>query len=182
MFLTTESGHHAIIPLYVTRFMQPCRTPFCPVALTTKPETPLPDTPPFQPLDTIKSVSTQLETIPLPVATNSICTMTQPNDTPPIILCSAIKFWRHARAADTTTYLCIFKHQDDTPPPQNRNDFADYVRSYALRYFPQLFPNELPRQLPPSDRIQHPIDLTVGHKIPPRKLYRQSADELAETK
>ena len=47
MFLTTESGHHAIIPLHVTRFMQPCRTPFCPVALTTEPETPLPDTPPF---------------------------------------------------------------------------------------------------------------------------------------
>ena len=33
MFLTTESGHHATIPLHVTRFMQPCRTPFCPVAL-----------------------------------------------------------------------------------------------------------------------------------------------------
>ena len=47
MLLTTESGHHATIPLHVTRFMQPCRTPFCPVALTTEPETPLPDTPPF---------------------------------------------------------------------------------------------------------------------------------------
>ena len=162
--------------------MEPCRTPFCPVALTTEPETPLPDTPPFQPPDTIKSANTQLEPIPLPVATNNICTMTQPDDTPPIMLCSAIEFWRYARAADTTTYLCIFKQQDDTPPPQNRDDFAEYVRGYALRHFPQLFPDELPRQLPPSDRIQHPIDLTVSHKIPPRKLYRQSADELAETK
>ena len=63
-------------PLHVTRFMQPCRTSFCPVALTTEPETPLPDTPPFYLPDTIKSASTQLETIPLPVATNSICTMT----------------------------------------------------------------------------------------------------------
>ena len=60
--------------------------------------------------------------------------MTQPDDKPPIILCSAIEFWRHARAADTTTYLCIFKQQDDTPPPQNRDEFADYVRRYyALR-------------------------------------------------
>ena len=47
MFITTESGYHATIPLHVTRFMQPCRTPFCPVALTTEPEIPLPDTPPF---------------------------------------------------------------------------------------------------------------------------------------
>ena len=132
MFLTTESGYHATIPLHVTRFMQPCRTPFCPVALTTEPETPLPDTPPFQLLDTIKSASTQLATILLLVATNSICAMTQPDDKPPIILYSAIEFWRHARAANTTTYLCIFKQQDDTPPPQNRDEFADYVRDYAL--------------------------------------------------
>ena len=108
--------------------------------------------------------------------------MTQPDDKLPFILCSAIEFWRHARAADTTTYLCIFKQQDDTPLPQNRDEFADYIRGYALCQFPQLFPDELSRQLPPSDRIQHPIDLTIGHKIPPRKLYRQSADKLAETK
>ena len=68
----------------------------------------------------MKAPNTQLATIPLLVATNSICAMTQPDDKPPIILCSAIEFWRHARAADTTTYLCIFKQQDDTPPPQNR--------------------------------------------------------------
>ena len=92
IFLTTESGHHATIPLHVTRFMQPCHTPFCPVVLTTEPETPLPDTPPFQLPDTIKSASTQLETIRLLVATNSICTMTQPDDIPPIILCSTIEF------------------------------------------------------------------------------------------
>ena len=98
MFLTTESGHHATIPLHVTRFMQPCRTPFCLVALATEPESSLPDIPPFQLLDAVKSPSTQLTTIPLPVATNSICAMTQPDDKPPIILYSAIEFWRHARA------------------------------------------------------------------------------------
>ena len=136
MFLTTDSGHHATIPLRITRFIQPCRTPFCPVALATEPEIPLPDIPPFQLPDAMKAPNTQLATIPLLVATNSICAMTQPDDKPPIILCSAIEFWRHARAADTTTYLCIFKQQDDTPPPQNRDDFTDYVRRYALCQFP----------------------------------------------
>ena len=79
--------------------------------------------------------------------------MTQPDDKPPIILCSAIEFWCHARAADTTTYLCIFKQQDDMPPLQNHDEFTEYVRRYALCQFPQLFPDELLRQLPPSDRI-----------------------------
>ena len=47
MFLTTESGHYATIPLHVTRFMQPCRTPFYPVALATELQIPLPDIPLF---------------------------------------------------------------------------------------------------------------------------------------
>ena len=51
--------------------------------------------------------------------------------------------------------------------------YANFLNSFLMNFL---------RQLPPSDRIQHPIDLTVGYKIPPRKLYRQSADELAETK
>ena len=51
--------------------------------------------------------------------------------------------------------------------------YANSLNSFLINF---------PRQLPLSDRIQHPIDLTVGHKIPPRKLYRQLADKLAETK
>ena len=92
VFLTTESGHHATIPLHVTRFMQPCRTPFCPVALATEPEIPLPDIPLFQLLDAMKLPSTQLATLLLLGATNSICAITQPDDKPPIILCFAIEF------------------------------------------------------------------------------------------
>ena len=76
----------------------------------------LPDILPFQLPNTMKALNTQLATILLPIATNNICTMTQPDDKPPIILCSAVEFWRHAKAADTTTYLCIFKQQDDMPP------------------------------------------------------------------
>ena len=146
MFLTTDSGHYTTIPLRITRFMQPCRTLCYPVALATEPEIPLPDIPPFQLPDTMKATNTQLATILLPVATNSICAMIQPNDKLPIILCSAVEFWYHAKAADTTIYLCVFKQQDDTPSPQNRDNFADntpspqnrdnfadYVRGYALR-------------------------------------------------
>ena len=65
--------------------------------------------------------------------------MTQPDDKPPIVLCSAIEFWRHARAADTTTYLCIFKQQDGTPPPQNRDKFAAYVRGLYITAFSSTF-------------------------------------------
>ena len=60
--------------------------------------------------------------------------------------------------------------------------FADHIKHEALTQFPTLFPSELPQELPPSDRLRHPIDLTPNHKIPPRKLYRQSENELRETK
>ena len=60
--------------------------------------------------------------------------------------------------------------------------FAAQVKDQVLKQFPTLFPTELPRELPPTDRLQHPIDLVPNYKIPPRKLYRQSEDELKETK
>ena len=60
--------------------------------------------------------------------------------------------------------------------------FADHIKHEVLTQFPTLFPSELPQELPPPDRLRHPIDLTPNHKIPPRKLYRQSENELRETK
>ena len=51
-----------------------------------------------------------------------------------------------------------------------------------LKQFPHVFPETLPRDLPPSDRLEHAIELTPDYKIPPRKLYRQSDIELAETR
>ena len=51
-----------------------------------------------------------------------------------------------------------------------------------LKQFPNVFIEEPPATLPPSDRLPHAIDLTPNHTIPPRRLYRQTPDELTETK
>ena len=121
-------------------------------------------------------------TILFPVATNSICAMAQHDENhrlsyvPPLNsgITQEQQILRRISVSSNSKMIRLC-HKTEMI-------LLNYVRGYALRQFPQLFPDELPRQLPPSDRIQHPIDLTVGHKIPPRKLYRQSADELAETK
>ena len=47
LIFTADTGHHAIIPLQNTRFTQPCRTPYCPMAHLRDPSEPLPDTLPF---------------------------------------------------------------------------------------------------------------------------------------
>ena len=47
LIFTADTGHHAIIPLQNTRFAQPCRTPYCPMAQLRDPSDPLPDTLPF---------------------------------------------------------------------------------------------------------------------------------------
>ena len=78
-----------------------------------------------------------------------------------------------------------FRNSDkinNTTVNDKADSFATQVKNQVLEQFPTLFPSELPRELPPSDRLQHPIDLVPNHKIPPRKLYRQSEDELKETK
>ena len=36
--------------------------------------------------------------------------------------------------------------------------------------------------MPPQDRLQHPIDLVPAYRIPQRKLYHQSENELHKTK
>ena len=115
-----------------------------------------------------------------------LCGMIQIAEDAPISLISALDFERATRTSDATTYLCVFRAIDDnyTGSKQFVKDpkFAEKIKAYAISKFPQLFPDELPRELPPTDRLHHPIDLTPAHKIPPRKLYRQSEDELKETK
>ena len=103
----------------------------------------------------------------------------------PISLVSALEFERATRTSEATTYLCVFRaiNDDYMGSRQLIKDpkFVEKVKDYAVSNFPQLFPDELPHELPPNDRLYHPIDLTPAHKIPPRKLYRQSEDELKET-
>ena len=187
LMVTANSGHHAIIPLHVTRFVEPCRTPFCPIAMAKDPDTPLPRELPFH-IDEDNIIATN-ET---PIIINNVATSTplsgmiQIADDAPISLVSALEFERATRTPEATTYLCVFSAIDDdyVGSKQLAKDpkFAERVKEYAVSNFPQLFPDELPHELPPNDRLHHPIDLTPAHKIPPRKLYRQSEDELKETK
>ena len=98
-------------------------------------------------------------------------------------LCIPKQFMRYARHADAQLYIamCI----NTSPLRQHTNDdtpeTAQY-KQYALQHYPQLFPNKLPQHPLPPDRIQHSIDLIPNYTIPKRKLYRQTHEELAETK
>ena len=187
LMVTANSGHHAIIPLHVTRFVEPCRTPFCPIATAKDPDMPLPRELPFHIDDDNIITSNETPAIVNNAATPiPLCGMIQIAEDAPISLISALEFERAIRTSDATTYLCVFRAIDDdyTGSKQLVKDpkFAEKIKAYAVSKFPQLFPDELPRELPPNDRLHHPIDLTPAHKIPPRKLYRQSEDELKETK
>ena len=187
LMVTANSGHHAIIPLHVTRFVEPCRTPFCPIATAKDPDTPLPPELPFHIDDDNIITSNETPAIvhnaaaPIP-----LCGMIQIAEDAPISLVSALEFERATRTSDATTYLCVFRAIDDDYMGSKQlikdPKFAEKVKAYAVSNFPQLFPEELPHELPPNDRLHHPIDLTPTHRIPPRKLYRQSEDELKETK
>ena len=187
LMVTANSGHHAIIPLHVTRFVEPCRTPFCPIAMAKDPDTPLPRELPFHIDENNIIATTETPIIVNNVATSTpLCGMIQIADDSPISLVSALEFERATRTPEATTYLCVFSAIDNdyVGSKQLAKDpkFAEKVKEYAVSNFPQLFPDELPHELPPNDRLHHPIDLTPAHKIPPRKLYRQSEDELKETK
>ena len=94
---------------------------------------------------------------------------------------------RHSRSPHAQLFICVFRSLEQLNAHIDSNDkdtaqFAEHIKSEALTQFPTLFPSELLQELPPADRLRHPIDLTPNHKIPPRKLYRQSENELRETK
>ena len=85
-----------------------------------------------------------------------------------------------ANNPDTALYLC-------TPRLNNiissdTSEHSDKLKKQLLKQFPHVFIEEPPPTLPPSDRLPHAIDLTPNHTIPPRRLYRQTPDELTETK
>ena len=112
--VTANSGHHAIIPLHVTRFIEPCRTPFCPIATAKDPDTPLPRELPFYIDDDRITTSTEAPTIVNNTATPiPSYGMIQIAEDAPISLVSALEFERATRTTDATTYLCVFHAIDD---------------------------------------------------------------------
>ena len=183
MIVTGPSGHHAIIPLHTTRFMEPCRTPYCPVSHLKDPESDVPDLMPFVPPP--PDLASSPLPLSLPSQNASFSGMIQFSDDSPIELISAHDYVRHARTPDAALYICVFVKPPDeitSSFSSESQSFATKVREFALQNYPSLFPDDLPPELPPPDRIHHPIDLEPSHKVPPRKLYRQSETELRETK
>ena len=181
-----DSGHHAIIPLQNTRFTQPCRTAYCPIARLRDPPDPLPHTPPFVLPPPSPSTPHPPPSITETTATPSMNLLRIPTIPPPQLV-SAVEFMRHSRSSHAQLFLCVFRSLEQLNAHLDPNDadttqFADHVKNQALTQFPTLFPSELPSELPPPDRLCHSIDLTPNHKIPPFKLYRQSENELRETK
>ena len=186
LIFTADSGHHAIIPLQNTRFTQPCRTTYCPIARLRDPPDPLPHIPPFVLPPSTSSKPHSTPPITDTTATPSMNLLRTPTISPPQLV-SAVEFMRHSRSSHAQLFICVFRSLEQLNAHIDPNDtdtarFADHVKTQALTQFPTLFPSELPSELPPPDRLRHPIDLTPNHKIPPRKLYRQSENELRETK
>ena len=186
LIFTADSGHHAIIPLQNTRFTQPCRTTYCPIARLRDPPNPLPHIPPFVLPPSTSSKPHSTPPITDTTATPSMNLLRKPTISPPQLV-SAVEFMRHSRSSHAQLFICVFRSLEQLNAHIDPNDtdtarFADHVKTQALTQFPTLFPSELPSELPPPDRLRHPIDLTPNHKIPPRKLYRQSENELRETK
>ena len=90
---------------------------------------------------------------------------------------------RHARHPDVQLYFAMCTHTTNSTNEQTiETHEAQQCKQYALHHYPQLFPEALPQHPLPPDRIQHAIDLIPNYTIPKRKLYRQTHDELTETK
>ena len=101
-----------------------------------------------------------------------------------LLYCTPTQFLRHLHS-DTLVYCLViscssFSTDSDNTPSCDTN--SSIIRDYVLQTYPQLFPDKLPLHPPPSGRIEHSIDLVPNYTMPKRKLYRQSIDELTETK
>ena len=101
----------------------------------------------------------------------------------PVQLVLAIEFARHTRKHDAHVYICLFRSIEITAATIANTQSDDIrlrtsTKHKMLEQFPILFPDTLPHEMPPQDRLQHPIDLVPAYRIPQRKLYRQSENEL----
>ena len=94
------------------------------------------------------------------------------------LLCTPSQFLRHLHSNSTIYCLVFSSTVHSSPSSSTSQSICDYV----LHTYPHLFPEQLPMQPPHSNRVEHSIDLIPNFTIPKRKLYRQSHDELTETK
>ena len=199
------TGHTITIPLHVSNLAQQCTTKFCPFATRSDPCLPLPQQQPFVP-------PKQHFPVDKPLCASIHLSQQTPNDlheTPlqSISLFSMI-FTSDQRFDPISAFLKSFLHYDtiissvqlqrlltkthnqlyialvrcNNLQSSTHSAHSEQMKRYLLRKFPKVFPSELPHILPPQDRISHAIDLYPDYVVPPRRLYRQTPDELQETK
>ena len=193
----SQTGHQITIPFMASNLTQPCFSHSCVFHHKNIYPEPIPDIPPFIPPLPQVTENTQdippktTENITISSISQDLPSQEQKNSQPPNLFCTAIQFMRHARHNMHNVY--IIYSRDTASPDSNQpnkhtcnatNDdtFATQLKKHVLKKFPDIFPETLPNELPPPQRIQHAIDFTPDFKIPPRKLYRQSAQELQETR
>ena len=175
-------GRHLTIALLHSKVKTPCRHIHCPFTAFT----------PISSSTTSSSSASVLPSSPIPLissfthlATSSslIPSSTSFNSSIPststLVHCTPTQFLRHLHH-DTLVYCLVISNTYVSSI--NDIDISSTVRDFVLSNYPDLFPDKLPLHPPPSSRIEHSIDLIPNYTIPKRKLYRQSIDELAETK
>ena len=112
LVVTNASGHHAIIPLHQTRFIEPYHTPHCPIALLKDPQTPLPTTLPW---GTDNNEAPHKEIAQTPNIPNiPFSGMIQFSDQSPVQLVSAVEFARHTRKHDAQLFIYLFRSLEIT--------------------------------------------------------------------
>ena len=199
---TSRDGHRLTIPLHNSRPSAQCTHRFCPFYTPLPLPSPLPNYPPFIPPPPrfhtapspppIHLASIKLDINPaLPLNHCFTFTFDDPTIDPLILFLSSElssesfisrhTFRRLAKNPSNQTYICLVRPtqpiSSDSPSLE-----STALRNAVLQKFPSAFPQELPSDPPPPDRIHHAIDLVPNHAIPPRRLYRQTPDELQETK
>ena len=201
---TSNKGHRVTIPLHHSSLTAKCTNKFCPFATPLPYPNDKPDFPPF----TIPLPYEHTAPSPPPIRpANMTLDVAQHPETPldhcfsfsfhdpspdPIVaflmsekspksFISLTTFLRLAQSPHNQTFVCIVKPASPTDDDKLSSEAKD-LRDSALKNFPQAFPSELPPDKPPADRIHHAIDLVPDYKVPPRRLYRQTPDELEETK
>ena len=187
----SDRGDHLTIPLLHSKHTRPCRHRYCPfLDLSSRVVSPTPmvssytivSPPDYSPDFLSSSIldSSVHVSFPSPSITNStsFTTSVPSSQLSPLLLCTPIQFLRHLHS-DSIIYCLVFSSTVVSSPSST---ISQSICDYVLATYPHLFPDQLPLHPPPSDRLEHSIDLIPNFTIPKRKLYRQSHDELNETK
>ena len=201
---TSRDGHRVTIPLHNSMLDASCSHKFCPFFTPLPFPSPLPNYPPFvpplphqhnapsAPPIHLASVNVIPDTDSTPSMDHCFLSTFDDPTVDPILLflmsehspesfISSKTFLRLAKSPQNEVFICLVKTATPSTSSESSPE-ATALRDQMLKQFPSAFPSELPSDSPPPDRIHHAIDLVPNHSVPPRRLYRQTPDELQETK